>query len=84
MSSFTVRLEDGLTAQLENLAESMDRSKSYLTAQALREFLAREAWFVADVEEGRRQAERGEFVPEAEMEAMWERLCGAKHPQHGK
>lgn len=84
MSSFTVRLDDDLTAQLERMADSMDRSKSYLTAQALREFLAREAWFVADVEEGLRQAERGEFVPEAEMEATWERLCGVKRPRAGR
>lgn len=75
MSSFTVRLDDELSEQLEALAAGMDRSKSYLAAQALREFMAREAWFIADVKKGLEQAARGEFVPEAEMEAVFDRLC---------
>jgi predicted transcriptional regulator len=79
MGSYTVRLDDELTDQLEAMAAGMDRSKAYLTAQAVREFVAREAWFIADVKKGLDQAERGEFVPEEEMEALFEKFCGPAH-----
>jgi RHH-type transcriptional regulator, rel operon repressor / antitoxin RelB len=84
MSSFTVRLDDELTDQLEAMATGMDRSKSYLTALALREFVAREAWFIADVQKGLEQAQRGEFVPEEEMEALFEEFCGSEQPKRGR
>jgi predicted transcriptional regulator len=84
MSSFTVRLDDDLTNQLEAMAVGMDRSKSYLTAQAIREFLSREAWFIADVKKGMEQAQRGEFVPEEEMDALFDELCGRVNRTRGK
>lgn len=85
MSSFTVRLDDKLMGDLETLAVGMDRSKSYITAQALREYLAREAWFIADVQRGLDDVAAGRIVPEDDMEAFLDELCGAEpaSPQSG-
>ena len=69
MSAFTVRLPDDVTEKLDSLASKLDRSRSYLAAQAIGDFVAREAWQIADIEEGLREAERGDFASEAEVAA---------------
>ncbi|MEM7398099.1 MAG: hypothetical protein AAF354_04070 [Pseudomonadota bacterium] len=73
MRSITVRLPEDVEKQLTLVAEGTDRSLSYVTVQALREFLAREAAFVADVKEGLAAAERGEFVSDEEVAATFEK-----------
>ena len=69
MSAFTVRLPDDLTRKLDALASKLDRSRSYVAAQAINDFVAREAWQLADIEAGLREADRGDFATEAEVAA---------------
>ena len=78
MSAFTVRLSDDVTEKLDSLATKLDRSRSYLAAQAIGDFVAREAWQIADIEAGLREAERGEFATEAEVAATIARLTARK------
>jgi predicted transcriptional regulator len=70
MSAFTVRLSDDVAEKLEALAVKLDRSRSYVAAQAIGDFVAREAWQLADIEAGLREAERGEFASDAEVAAI--------------
>lgn len=42
MSAFTVRLPDETVAKLDQLAEKVDRSRSYVAAQAIEDYVARE------------------------------------------
>ena len=69
MSAFTVRLPDNVTKKLDALASKMDRSRSYVAAQAIENFVAREAWQLADIEAGLREAENSEFATDAEVAA---------------
>jgi predicted transcriptional regulator len=69
MSAFTVRLPDDVAKRLDALAEKLDRSRSYVAAQAINDYVTREAWQLADIEAGLREAERGEFATEAEVAA---------------
>jgi predicted transcriptional regulator len=62
MAAFTVRLDDEKARQLDELASKLDRSRSYLAAQAIDDFLAREAWQIAEIEAGLADADRGEFA----------------------
>lgn len=43
MSVTSIRLQPDVEAPLEKLAKKLDRSKSYLINQALKEFIARQA-----------------------------------------
>ncbi len=70
MSAFTVRLSDDVARKLDALASKLDRSRSYVAAQAIGDFVAREAWQLADIEAGLREAERGEFATDAEVAAV--------------
>jgi predicted transcriptional regulator len=69
MSAFTVRLPDDVTKKLDALAAKVDRSRSYIAAQAIGDYVTREAWQLADVETGLQQAGRGEFATEAQVAA---------------
>ena len=67
MSAFTVRLPDETVAKLDQLAEKVDRSRSYVAAQAIEDYVAREAWQLAEIEAGLEEADRGEFASEKDM-----------------
>jgi predicted transcriptional regulator len=67
MAAFTVRVKDDVADKLDQLAEKMDRSRSYLTAQAIEDFIEREAWQLAEIEAGLAEADRGEFASEADL-----------------
>jgi hypothetical protein len=70
MTAFTVRVLEDTAEKLDELAIKMDRSRSFLAAKAIEEFVAREAWQLAEIEAGLAEANRGEFASEAEVERV--------------
>lgn len=69
----TVRVKPEVAARLEKLAESMDRSKSYLAAEAIEEYLDIHEWQVQAIKEGIAAADRGETVSFEEIRKYWEK-----------
>ena len=69
----SVRLPDEVEQQLGQLAQSTGRTKSWLANQAIQDYLAREAWQIAEVEAALSEADAGDFVPEKEMMANFNR-----------
>ena len=69
MSAFTVRLPDDVAEKLDAIAAKLDRSRSYVAAQAIGDFVEREAWQLADIEAGLREADKREFATDAEVAA---------------
>lgn len=67
MTAFTVRLPDDTTDRLDQLAEKLDRSRSYVAAQAIEDFVARQEWQLTEIEAGLAEADRGEFANEQEL-----------------
>jgi RHH-type transcriptional regulator, rel operon repressor / antitoxin RelB len=57
----SVRVPAEIAKRLEQLAEALDRSKSYVAAQAIEEFLALQEWQVSAVRRGLQQAEKGKL-----------------------
>ncbi|TJV05720.1 MAG: ribbon-helix-helix protein, CopG family [Mesorhizobium sp.] len=70
MTAFTVRLPDDTANRLDQLAEKLDRSRSYMAAQAIEDFVARQEWQLAEIEAGLAEAERGEFANDQELAAV--------------
>jgi len=70
MNAFTVRILEETSNKLDELAVKMDRSRSFLAAKAIEEFVAREAWQLAEIEAGLAEANRGEFASDAEVERV--------------
>jgi RHH-type transcriptional regulator, rel operon repressor / antitoxin RelB len=67
----TVRVKPEIAARLEKLAESMDRSKSYLAAEAIEEYLEIHEWQVQAIKEGIAAADRGETISLEEVKKQW-------------
>ena len=74
----TFRVDEQIKEDLESLAEATQRSKSFLASEALKDYLAREAWQVAHVKEGMRQADEGLTVSHEEVDA-WMASMGTRN-----
>jgi RHH-type transcriptional regulator, rel operon repressor / antitoxin RelB len=61
-TTFTVRVEHLVKKRLEKLAKSTGRSRSFLAAEALNEYLNVNEWQVAGVERAIASLDRGEGV----------------------
>jgi RHH-type transcriptional regulator, rel operon repressor / antitoxin RelB len=66
-----VRLPIEVASQLERLTKATGRTKSFLTVEALRDYLEVQEWQIKDVQEAISEADRGEFAPEDEVKAIF-------------
>lgn len=66
-----VRLPAELHGQLEQLVRATGRSKSFLTVEALKSYVSQEQWQIADIQDGLREADRGEFATAEEVRAVY-------------
>jgi RHH-type transcriptional regulator, rel operon repressor / antitoxin RelB len=66
-TTFTVRVEAGVKKRLEKLAKSTGRSRSFLAAEALNEYLDVNEWQVAGVKRAMASLDRGDGVPHQEV-----------------
>ncbi len=65
----SVRLNPETKEKLEKIAKSSRRSKSFLAAEAIEEFVRYEAWKIEQIEEGIRQADARMGIPHEEVMA---------------
>ena len=65
----SVRLDNELVGQLDELAAEMDRSRSYLIAEAVREFVEREYSDLLNIREGEAEIAAGRVVSHDEISA---------------
>jgi predicted transcriptional regulator len=70
MSMISMRLPDELTIQLDMLASATGRTKSFLAGQAIRDFVERESWQIAEITQAITEADLGDFATEQEMNAI--------------
>jgi RHH-type transcriptional regulator, rel operon repressor / antitoxin RelB len=69
-TTMTIRLEDDMKARLDRLADSTSRSKSFLAAQAIREFVEINEWQIAEIRAAMSEADAGDFAADAEVAAL--------------
>ncbi|WP_320197954.1 CopG family ribbon-helix-helix protein [Agrobacterium sp. rho-13.3] len=67
MTAFTIRVPDEVADRLNEIAQKLDRSRSYMAAQAIEDFVSREEWQLAEIEAGIAEADRGEFASDEDV-----------------
>jgi len=80
-TTMTLRLDDETNERLSNLAGATDRSKAYLTTQALKLFLANNEWQVQEIKEAVAEADSAnsnEFI-ENDIVMAWMETWGTDH-----
>lgn len=70
-AAFTIRLDDQILAKLDALAADTDRSRSWLAAKAIEDYLELNAWQIARIKDGIAEADRGAFASDEEVEAVF-------------
>jgi RHH-type transcriptional regulator, rel operon repressor / antitoxin RelB len=78
-TTMTIRLEDDTKDRLDKLAEATQRSRSFLAAEAIREYVELNEWQVGEIRTAIAEADRGEFASDAEVKRFfdgWRRRAG--------
>jgi RHH-type transcriptional regulator, rel operon repressor / antitoxin RelB len=61
-TTMTIRLDEDLKSRLDELAEVMHRSKSFLAVEALREYVELNEWQLGELKAAVREADAGDFA----------------------
>ena len=62
-SSVSIDVDIALDEEVGAIAAELDRPKSWVVEQALRDFVALQRWQLAAIDEGIRQADAGQLIP---------------------
>ena len=70
-AAFTIRLDDEKLAKLDALAADTDRSRNWIAAKAIQDYVELNAWQIQRIKEGIAEADRGEFATDEEVAAVF-------------
>jgi RHH-type rel operon transcriptional repressor/antitoxin RelB len=69
--TINVRVPASVYDQLEDLAKSTARTKSFVTVEALSSYLASQSWQVKEITAGIADADRGDFATNEQVNAVF-------------
>lgn len=76
--SISVRIDEDLLPQIDEIAARADRSRNWWINDAIRGALAEEAAWQERIAKGARQADAGEFATPDEVEAVFAKCRGPR------
>ena len=77
-AAFTVRLEETVLGALDQLAEKTDRSRNWLVAKAVEDYVALNAWQVGKIEAGIAAADHGDFATDDEVARVRRKFAASR------
>ena len=75
----TIRVDRKTKNRLEKLAKAMERSKSYVAAEAIRAYVELNEWQITEIRTALKEADASDFASESQVEAVrrkWRRGAG--------
>ena len=69
-STMTIRIESELKSRLDKLSMVTHRSKSFLAAEAVREYVDMNEWQIQEITAAFKEADTGDFATQADMVAL--------------
>ena len=72
-TTMTIRLEPDIKGRLDVLADATHRSKSWLAAEAIREYVELIEWQIHEIRAALIEADAGAFASDAEVQALTEK-----------
>ena len=70
-STMTIRLDADLKARLDKLSDATHRSKSYLAAEAVREYIELNEWQLQEIQAAVTEADAGDFASDESVNAVF-------------
>ena len=71
---FSIRIDDSVRSKLEQICDLTERSKAYITAKAIEEYVERNSWKVQALKKAKDDANKGEFISHGAMKAWVDSL----------
>jgi len=75
-TTMTIRLEPELKQRLDQLAEATHRSKSFLAAEALRDFIEINEWQIQEITDAIEEADNEDFASDMEVNKVMAKWSG--------
>ena len=69
----TLRLDAKLKNQLDRLSKAMSRSRSFVAAQAIQEFVTLNEWQIGEIKKAITGADRGDFASDEQVQQTLKR-----------
>ena len=70
-TTMTIRLESELKSRLDKLSAATHRSKSFLAAEAVREFIEVNEWQIEEIKDAVKEADAGDFASDQEVQIVF-------------
>ncbi len=70
-TTMTIRFDEETRLRLDQLAGAMQRSRSYLAGEAIREFIELNEWQIGEIRQATEEADRGEFAANMEVKEFF-------------
>jgi RHH-type rel operon transcriptional repressor/antitoxin RelB len=75
-TTMTIRLNTELKQQLDRLSKVTNRSKSFLAAEALRDFIEVNEWQIREISDAIKEADDGDFASDEEVNKVYSKWSG--------
>ena len=72
-TTMTIRLEPELKTRLDKLSKTTHRSKSFLAAEAVREFIELNEWQIEELKAAIKEADANDFASDQEVDAVFKK-----------
>ena len=72
-ATMTIRLDEKIRVRLVKLAEATHRSKSFLAAEAISDYLKVQEWQIREIKKGITEANAGEYTTHNKVIKHWEK-----------
>ncbi len=72
-STMTIRLDDEIKNRLDELAEATHRTKSFLAAEAIQNYVELNEWQIQEIQAAIKEADRGEFASDEEVNNVFDK-----------
>ena len=72
-TTMTIRLEPELKGRLDQLADVTNRSKSFLAAEAIRDFIELNEWQLREIKEALKEADSDDFASDKAVKSAFKK-----------
>ena len=78
-SVLTLRLDPKLKKQLDQLSQATSRSRSFVAAEAIREYVALNNWQIEETTKALSEADRGDFAADKDVQRTLKKWTRRAH-----
>jgi predicted transcriptional regulator len=71
MKPTTVRIDNETLGRIDEVANTLSRSRFWVINQAIEKYLDYEEWFIQEVKEGLKEVSRGEIASDEDVNARF-------------